>query len=380
MVRMAQDFTLRYPLVDGQGNFGSIDADPPAAMRYTEARLSALAEEMLADIDRRTVDFTANFDGSLNEPVVLPGRLPNLLVNGSSGIAVGMATNIPPHHLGEIAAAVTLLLDHPDAAVDDLLEVVHGPDFPTGGIAFAGQDRHSVREIIGTGHGRVTMRAVQHVEESARGNRMQIVFTELPYQVNKATLVEQIATLVRDRKIDGISDLRDESDRHGLRVVVELKRDGNLNSVRAHLYKMTPLQSTFAVNMVALVKGQPRTVSLRQALLSYIDHRREIIRRRSGFDLEKARDRHHMVEGLLQAIGKIDAIIAAIRQAESADAAKQALQGDLFALSERQAQAVLDMQLRRLAALERSKLEEEYQELSETIAYLEGLLADAKKN
>ena len=379
MVRMAQDFTLRYPLVDGQGNFGSVDADPPAAMRYTEARLSPLAEEMLADIDRRTVDFTANFDGSLNEPVVLPGRLPNLLVNGSSGIAVGMATNIPPHHLGEISAAVILLLDQPDAAVDDLLEVVHGPDFPTGAIVFAGEDRHSVREILGTGHGRVTMRAVQHVEESARGNRMQIVFTELPYQVNKATLVEHIATLVRDRKIDGIGDLRDESDRHGLRVVVELKRDGNLNSVLAHLFKMTSLQTTFAVNMVALVKGQPRTVSLRQALLAYIDHRCEIIRRRTEFDLEKARDRYHIVEGLLQAIDKIDAIIAAIRQADSADAAKQALQIDPFALSERQAQAVLDMQLRRLAALERSKLEEEYQELTESIAYLEGLLADAGK-
>ncbi|MCY3919186.1 MAG: DNA gyrase subunit A [Chloroflexi bacterium] len=379
MVRMAQDFSLRYALVDGQGNFGSIDADPPAAMRYTEARLSQIAEEMLADLDKQTVDFAPNFDSSLNEPTVLPGRLPNLLVNGAQGIAVGMATNIPPHHLGEIGAAVKLVLANPEAGVDELMEVVEAPDFPSGGLLFAGEGRSAVREIFGTGHGRITLRAVHHTEETARGGRIQIVFTELPYQVNKAALIEQIANHVRDKRIDGIADLRDESDRDGLRVVVELKRDGNLQLALAFLWKLTPLQTNYAANMVALIDGRPRAISLKQAIEAYIDHRRDVIRRRSEFDLEKARDRHHVVEGLLKAIGMIDEIIAAIRRAESADAAKSRLQRAPFGLSERQAQAVLDMQLRRLAALERTKLEEEYNELSETIAYLEGLLADPKK-
>ena len=379
MVRMAQDFSLRYPLVNGQGNFGSIDADPPAAMRYTEARLSQIAEEMLADLDKQTVDFSPNFDSSLNEPTVLPGRLPNLLVNGAQGIAVGMATSIPPHHLGEIAAAVKLVLANPGAGVDELMEVVHGPDFPSGALLFVGEGRSALRDIFGTGHGRVTLRAVHHTEETARGGRIQIVFTELPYQVNKAALIEQIANLVRDKRIDGIADLRDESDRDGLRVVVELKRDGSLQMMLAHLWKLTPLQTTYAANMVGLIDGRPRTFSLKQAIEAYIEHRREVIRRRSEFDLAKARDRHHVVEGLLRAIDMIDQIIAAIREAESADAAKSRLQQPPFALSERQAQAVLDMQLRRLAALERTKLEEEHRELSETIAYLEGLLADAKK-
>ena len=379
MVRMAQDFSLRYPLVNGQGNFGSIDADPPAAMRYTEARLSRLAEEMLADIDKQTVDFTANFDDSLNEPSVLPARLPNLLVNGSSGIAVGMATNIPPHHLGEIAAAIKHLIDNPDAGVDDLLQFVTGPDFPTGAIAFAGEGQAGIREIYATGRGRVPMRAVHHIEESARGDRSQIVFTEFPYQVNKAALVEQIANLVRDKRLDGVADLRDESDRHGLRLVVELKRDGNVQSLLAHLFKLTPLHTSFAANMVALIDGLPRRISLKVALESFIKHRREIIRRRTEFDLQKAQDRHHIIGGLLKAIDKIDEVIAAIRKADSADDAKRVLQQRPFDLSERQAQAVLDMQLRRLAALERGKLEEEFRELSETIAYLEGILADADK-
>ena len=379
MVRMAQDFSLRYPLVNGQGNFGSIDADPPAAMRYTEARLSQIAEEMLADLDKQTVDFSPNFDSSLNEPTVLPGRLPNLLVNGAQGIAVGMATSIPPHHLGEIGAAIKLVLANPGAGVDELMEVVHGPDFPSGALLFVGEGRSSLRDIFGTGHGRVTLRAVHHTEETARGGRIQIVFTELPYQVNKAALIEQIANLVRDKRIDGIADLRDESGREGLRVVVELKRDGSLQMMLAHLWKLTPLQTTYAANMVGLIDGRPRTFSLKQAIEAYIDHRREVIRRRSEFDLAKARDRHHVVEGLLRAIDMIDQIIAAIREADSADAAKSRLQQPPFALSERQAQAVLDMQLRRLAALERTKLEEEHRELSETIAYLEGLLADAKK-
>ena len=379
MVRMAQDFSLRYPLVDGQGNFGSIDNDPPAAMRYTEVRLSRAAEEMLADLDKQTVDFEANFDDSLNEPLVLPARLPNLMINGSTGIAVGMATNIPPQHLGEIAEAIKILLKNPEAGVDDLMAVVQGPEFPSGAIVFGGTDRRELREMYATGHGRFIMRAVHQVEETARGNRMQIVFTELPYQVNKASLVEHIANLVRDKRLEGIADLRDESDRHGLRVAVELKRDGNVALTLAKLFKMTPLQTSFNANMVALVEGRPRRISLKQALQAHIDHRREIIRRRTEFDLGKARDRHHIVEGLLKAIEKIAPIIKAIRAAESADAAKQALQGRPFLLSERQAQAVLDMQLRRLAALERGKLEEEFQELTETITYLEGLLADSKK-
>ena len=379
MVRMAQDFTLRYPLVNGQGNYGSIDADPPAAMRYTEARLSALAEEMLADLDKQTVDFSPNFDDSLNEPTVLPARIPNLLVNGAAGIAVGVATNIPPHHLGEIGEAVKLLLDDPDTAVEALMEVVRGPDFPSGGTLFSGVDGAALDAVYRTGRGRFVIRALHHVEETASGNRTQIVFTELPYQVNKSALVEQIANLVRDKRLDGIADLRDESDRHGLRVVVELKRDGNLQSVLARLWKQTPLQNSYAVNAVALVDQHPRTLSLKQVLQSYIEHRRDIIRRRTEFDLTKARDRHHVVEGLLKAIGQIDKIIEAIREAASADAAKERLQKRPFNLSERQAQAVLDMQLRRLAALERGKLDEEYKELTETIAYLEGILADRKE-
>ena len=379
MVRMAQDFSLRYPLVAGQGNFGSIDADPPAAMRYTEARLSRIADEMLADLDKQTVEFRANFDDSLNEPTVLPARLPNLLINGAQGIAVGMATNIPPHHLGEIAAAVKLILANPDAGVEELMAVVQGPDFPSGGLLFVGEGRSALRELVGSGHGRITMRAVHHVEDTARGDRVQIVFTELPYQVNKAALVEQIANLVRDKRMDGIADLRDESGREGLRVVVELKRDGNLQMTLAHLWKLTSLQTMYAANMVALVGGRPRTVSLKQAIAAFIDHRREVIRRRSEFDLEKARDRHHIIEGLLTAIEQIAKIIAAIRKAKSADDAKAKLQKAPFRLSERQAQAVLDMQLRRLAALERTKLEEEFEGLTETIAYLEGLLSEAKR-
>ena len=376
MVRLAQPFTMRYPLVDGQGNFGSVDADPPAAMRYTEARLSRVAEELLADIDKQTVDFVETFDGSLREPTVLPARLPNLLINGSSGIAVGMATNIPPHHMGEIGAAIKMLIDDPDASVDDLVTVVNGPDFPTGAVILG---KASLRDTYATGHGRVVMRAVYHVEETARGGRAQIVFTELPYQVNKAALLERIADLVKERQIDGIADLRDESDRDGLRVVVELKRDGQIRAVLNQLFKHTPLQATFAVNMLALVDGKPHTITLKRALEAFITHRREILRRRSEFDLAKARARHHIVEGLLRAIGRMTQIIALIRKAESADAANQGLQLAPFRLSERQAQAVLDMQLRRLAGLERKRLEEEYRDLSETIEHLEGILADPSK-
>ena len=375
MVRMAQPFTMRYPLIDGQGNFGSIDADPPAAMRYTEARLSRLAEEILADLDKQTVDFTPNFDGSLTEPAVLPARLPNILVNGSSGIAVGMATNIPPHHLGEIAEAIKLLLEKPDVSVDELVQIVQGPDFPSGARV---AKRADLREIYATGRGRFTMRADFKVEE-ARGNRTQIAFISLPYQTNKAALIERIAELVRERRIEGIADLRDESDRDGLRVVVELKRAGQIHTVKSQLFKLTPLETTYTVNMLALVDGQPRTVTLRQILQAFIDHRREIIRRRTQFDLDKARARHHIVEGLLKAIRKLTAVIKTIREARSADDAKTTLQQRPYSLTERQAQAVLDMQLRRLAALERRKLQDEHKELTARIAELEGILRDPRK-
>lgn len=379
MVRMAQDFSLRHMLVDGQGNFGSIDNDPPAAMRYTEARLSRIAEELLADLDKNTVDFAPNFDESLNEPTVLPGRAPNLLLNGAAGIAVAMACDIPPHNLAELAGAIRVLLNNEDATLSDILEHVKGPDFPTAGTIFAGENREDLRRMYGTGRGGFTVRAQQHLEETSSGNRMQIVFTEMPYQANKVRIIEQIAAQVRDKKIEGIRDLRDESDRHGIRLVVELTRDGHYQTILAQLYKSTALQVQYNGNFVALVDNRPRTLTLFQLLQEFIRHRRIIITRRTEFELEKARDRHHIVEGLLKAIDNIDAIIAAIRAAESAEAARDALQQDPFDLSQRQAQAVLEMQLRRLAQLERTKLEEEYQELTETIEYLEGLLADEKK-
>ena len=375
LVRMAQDFTMRYPLVTGQGNFGSIDGDPPAQMRYTEARLAPIAAELLADLDRDTVDFQPNFDDSVNEPAVLPARIPNLLINGASGIAVGMATNVPPHHLGEICGALTLLIDRPDAGVDDLMRHVRGPDFPTRGRIFG---REAIRQAYASGRGRITMRGVLAAEEAANG-RIQLVVTELPYQVNKSTLIQRIADLVRGKRIEGVSDLRDESDRDGMRIVIELARSGSPAAVENQLFKLTALQSTFSVNMLALVGGRPRTVSLKEALQAFIDHRREVIRRRSEFDLEKARERAHVLEGLLRALELLDAVIAAIRASESADAARTALMEDPFALSERQAQAVLDMQLRRLAALERQRIEEEHAGLVGQIARLEELLADPAK-
>ena len=375
LVRMAQDFTMRYPLVTGQGNFGSIDGDPPAQMRYTEARLAPIASELLADLDRNTVDFQPNFDDSVNEPVVLPSRIPNLLLNGASGIAVGMATNVPPHNLTEIYDALTLLIDTPDATVDHLMEHVHGPDFPTRGRIF---NREAIRQAYASGRGKVTMRGVMVSEETSSG-RPQLVVMELPYQVNKSTLIQRIADLVRGKRIEGISDLRDESDRDGMRIVIELSRAGSPAAVENQLFKLTALQSTFAVNMLALVDGQPRTVSLKEALQAFIDHRREVIRRRSEFDLEKARERAHILEGLLTALERLDEVIQAIRRSQSADAAKTALMAEPFELSERQAQAVLDMQLRRLAALERQRIEEEHAALVEQIAYLEDLLANPGK-
>jgi DNA gyrase subunit A len=375
LVRMAQDFAMRYPLVDGQGNFGSVDNDPPAAMRYTEARLTAIASEILADIDKNTVDFQPNFSDSVNEPIVMPSRVPNLLINGASGIGVSLATNIPPHNLGEICDAMTLLLERPDVTTEELTNIVKGPDFPTGGIIFG---RQAIRQTYSDGRGRIVVRARTHVEESRTG-RAQIIVTELPYQVNKAALVARIAELVKARKIDGISDLRDESDRHGMRVVIELSRGGQARSVLNSLYKHTSMQTAFAVNMLALVDREPRTIRLKSALEHYIDFRREVIRRRSEFDLEKARERAHILEGLVKAIEQLDAVIRAIRESASADAARTRLQQAPFALSERQAQAVLDMQLRRLAALERQRLEDEYAELIKQISYLEDLLADPKK-
>ncbi|NUQ56162.1 MAG: DNA gyrase subunit A [Dehalococcoidia bacterium] len=396
MVRMAQDFSMRYPLVDGQGNFGSVDGDPPAAMRYTEARMSPIAEELMADIDQNTVDFQPNYDGRHQEPIVLPARLPNLLLNGSSGIAVGMATNIPPHNLGEIADAIAMLIEAPESTLDDLLTVVKGPDFPTAGIALIGKDGEQVRLAYGEGHGRITMHARTAIEESARGGRTQIVVTELPYQVNKATLIEKIADLARDKKIEGIHDLRDESDRNGMRIVIELKKEGSAAQIKNLLYKHTAMRSTFAVNMMAIVDGAPRRIGLKRALELYIGHRRIVIRRRTEYQLEKAREREHVLVGLLKAIDLLDQVIATSRGADSAAAALEILQGNqpipapvverigrqnvpVFDFSEIQARAILDMQLRRLAALERKQLEDEYKEIVAKIAYLEDLLANPRK-
>ncbi len=392
LVRMAQDFSLRYPLVTGQGNFGSVDGDPPAQMRYTEARLAPIAQELLADLDRNTVDFQANFDDSINEPVVLPARIPNLLLNGASGIAVGMATNIPPHNLREICAAVELVIRQPECGVDELMEIVQGPDFPTAASIF---NRAEIRQAFATGRGRITMQARIDLEES-RAGRHQIVVTELPYQVNKASLIERIADLVRSKRIEGISDIRDESDRHGLRIVIELARGASYHAVRAQLFRHTALRSTFAVNTLALVDGQPRTITLKEAIEAYIGHRRVVIRRRAEFDLQKARERAHILDGLLLALSDLDRIIAIIRGSDSAEAARRALQeeplslrerqgelslgdeaaGEPVFLSERQAQAVLDMQLRRLAQLESRRIREEHAQLVELIRELETLLAD----
>jgi len=393
MVRMAQDWTLRYPLVDPQGNFGSVDGDPPAAMRYTEARLAVIAGEMLDAIDKETVDFVPNFDDSTREPVVLPARLPNLLVNGASGIAVGMATNIPPHNLNEICDAIIKLLEEPETTTDELSEIVKGPDFPTGGIIYRMRSereydaegnrvevlRDAVKQTYGDGRGRIVMQARTHVEEAARGNKMQIIVTELPFQVNKASLVERIADLVRNKKVDGISDLRDETDRHGMRIVIELSRTGQPQSVLNSLYKHTAMRSTFPVNMLALVDGQPRVINLKTALEQYIIFRREVIRRRTEFDLGKARERDHILQGLIKALDKLDQVIKTIRGAQSADKAKEALMAKPFNLTEIQAQAVLDMQLRRLARLERQKIQEEHEELLKLIAELEDLLAHPHK-
>jgi len=375
MVRMAQDFSMRYPLVDGQGNFGSMDNDPAAAMRYTEARLARIAEEMLVDIEKDTVDFMPNFDDSLKEPRVLPTKLPNLLLNGSSGIAVGMATNIPPHNLGEVCNAISCLIDNPKATIEELGQFIKGPDFPTAGIIL-GQE--GIRNAYTTGHGKVVVQAKAHVTEIQGAGRRQIVVSELPYQTNKAALVEAIAELVRNKKVEGISDLRDESDRQGMRIVIELKKEAQPQKVLNNLYKHTSMQSSFFVNMLALVDGQPRVISLREALQHYVDFRHEVITRRSRFELKEAKARAHILEGLRIALDNIDQIIATIRKSETAEAARKNLMAG-FGLTQIQAQAILDMQLRRLANLERKKILDEYAELVKTIAYLQDLLANPRR-
>ncbi|MDL2220095.1 DNA gyrase subunit A [Eubacteriales bacterium OttesenSCG-928-N14] len=371
LVRMAQDFSTRYPLVQGHGNFGSVDGDGAAAMRYTEAKMGKPAMELLADLEKETVDFYPNFDETLMQPTVLPARYPNLLVNGSGGIAVGMATNIPPHNMTEICNACIAIIDNPDIEFEDLLEYVKGPDFPTAGMIMG---MSGIRQAYATGRGRIIMRARAEIEQMTP-NRSRIIITELPYQVNKARLVEKIAELVHEKRVEGISDLRDESDRQGMRVVIELKRDVNANVILNNLYKHTQLQDTFGIIMIALVDGEPRVLSLKQALVHYIDHRKIVITRRTQYELEKARARAHILEGLLIALDHIDEIIHIIRNSKDDSESKPALM-ERFALSEKQVQAILDMRLRRLSQLEGDKIQAEYDELQKTIAYLLSVLAD----
>ena len=378
MARMAQDFSMRYLLVDGQGNFGSVDGDAPAAMRYTEARLHKIAEELLADLDKDTVDFGPNFDESLEEPLVLPARIPNMLMNGASGIAVGMATNIPPHNLRELADAINYLIENydtmDDISVEELMKRIPGPDFPTGGIIVG---REGIESAYATGRGRLVVRGMAHIEEGKSG-RHEIVITEIPYQVNKSTLIERIAELVREDRIDQIADLRDESDQRGMSILIELKRGAQPKKVLNQLYKYTALQSTFGVQMLALVDGEPKTLPLKKALQIFIEHRQTVIVRRSNFDLAKARARQHILDGYLIALNNLDAVIKTIRESQDADVAKSNLM-TRFKLSELQAQAILDMQLRRLAALERKKIEDEHKEVADQISALEDLLAHPKK-
>ncbi len=371
LVRLAQTFNMRYPLVDGQGNFGSIDGDPPAAMRYTEARMTHVAMEMMADIDKQTVDFVPNYDATRQEPTVLPARFPNLICNGSAGIAVGMATNIPPHNLNEVVDGLVYLIDHPEAPVEELYTFIKGPDFPTGGLILGTE---GIKTAYATGHGRVIMRAKTRIEE-ARGNRWQILVSELPFQVNKANLIEKIAELVKEKRIDGIADLRDESDRQGMRIAIEVKRDAKPQAVLNRLFKHTALQSSFGVNMLALVDGQPRVLTLKRMLSYFLEYRQEVLTRRTQFELGKAKDRAHILEGLKIALDNLDEVIATIRNS-------RAPEPDLiakFGFTEVQAKAVLDMQLRRLAVLERQKIMDEYAEVLKTIAYLEDLLANPRK-
>ena len=375
MVRMAQDFSLRAMLIDGQGNYGSIDNDPPAAMRYTEARLSPIAEEMLANLHEETVDFEENFDGSLKEPIVLPARLPNLLINGGSGIAVGMATNIPPHNPAEICEAVNYLIDNPLCEDSEILRIVKGPDFPTGALILG---KEGIQSAYLTGRGSVMMRAVAEIEENNKGDRFRILISELPYQVNKAALVEKIAELSRDKKVDGISEIRDESDRTGIRVVIELKRGSQPMVVLNNLYKFTSMQTSFAVNMVALDKGLPKVLTLRHALTGFIEFREEVVNRRSKFELKNAKNRIHILDGLLIALSDIDKIISTIRNSDDTESATNNLIKE-FDLTLIQAKAILEMQLRRLAALETEKIKNEHKELEIRIKELETLINDKSK-
>jgi DNA gyrase subunit A len=375
MVRLAQDFAMRYPLVDGQGNFGSMDGDNAAAMRYTEARMTKITDELLADLDKETVDFQDNYDGSQQEPVVFPAKLPNLLLNGTVGIAVGMATNIPPHNLGEVIAAAIHLLENPDATALDLMEHIQGPDFPTGGVIYG---REQIVQAYTTGRGRVDLRGVAEIEEK-KGGLHRIVVTEVPYQVNKAVLIEKMADLVKGKQIEGVSDIRDESDRNGVRMVIELKRDAFPNKILNQLYQRTDLQKAFHLNMLALTPDlEPRVMTVRDVLEHYLTHRREVIRRRTEYELARAKERAHVLEGLLVALNNIDAVIKTIRGSKDRPTAHTNLVKK-FKLSDIQAKAILEMQLQRLAALERQKIEEEHAELMKLIAELESLLASEKK-
>ena len=373
LIRMAQPFSLRHPLIDGHGNLGSIDGDPPAAMRYTEGRLAPLAMEMLRDIDKDTVDFAPNFDETRKEPLVLPSRFPNLLVNGSSGIAVAMATNIPPHNLGEVIDALMLLIDKPEASLDEIMAVLPGPDFPTAGLIVG---RDAIREAYESGRGLITMRAKAEIGILKNG-RARIIVTELPYQVNKSKLIERIAELAQERRIDGITDLRDETGRHGMRIVLELRRDANPRVILNQLFKFTPLQETFGAIMLALVDNQPRVLGLRDILGYYLDHQFVVITRRTRHELDRAKDRAHILEGLRIALQHLDEVIRLIRASATPDEAKQGLISS-FGLSDKQAQAILDMRLQRLTGLERDKIEQEYQELLKAIEYLQAVLADER--
>ena len=372
MVRMAQDFSMRLCLVDGQGNFGSIDNDPPAAMRYTEAKLSSYALEMLDNLDQNTVDFGENFDATLQEPLVLPARLPNLLINGASGIAVGMATNIPPHNPTEICNGVIQLIDYPESTIQDLMKKVKGPDFPTGSTIMGTE---GIVNSYETGRGQIIIRATANIENTKTTNKQRIVVTELPYQVNKASLVEKIAILIRDKKLENATEIRDESDRKGMRVVIELRSGSQPLVILNNLYKNTPMQSSFSPNMLALIKGIPRLINLKDALQTYIDFRVDVVTRRSKFELQKAEERSHILEGLRIALSSLDEIIQTIRQSKDVNHARESLM-NIFNLSQLQSQAILDMQLRRLSALEREKIETEFQELQLKIKELKEILAD----
>lgn len=374
MVRMAQDFNYRYMLVDGHGNFGSVDGDSAAAMRYTEARMSKISMELLRDINKDTIDYQDNYDGEEKEPVVLPARFPNLLVNGTSGIAVGMATNIPPHQLGEVIDGVLAISKDPEMTIPELMDIIPGPDFPTAGMILG---RTGIRKAYETGRGSITLRAKVEIEEKANGKETILVH-EIPYQVNKAKLIEKIAELVRDKKIDGITDLRDESDRNGMRIVIEVRRDANASVLLNNLYKQTALQTSFGINLLALVDGQPKVLNLKQCLEYYLEHQKVVIRRRTQFELRKAEARAHILEGLRIALDHLDEVISLIRSSQTTDIAREGLMTK-FNLSEKQAQAILDMRLQRLTGLEREKIEEEYANLVALIAELKAILADEEK-